>query len=120
RAAERVLRQKGYRGPITVIPQFGIDPELFSPRENGSSSPDEIVEIDRRPFTIGFAGRLVPEKGVGVLVQACASLSFDFQLRIMGQGPSAPHIQAAIEACGLATKARIDSSVPSTQMPERM
>jgi len=27
-----VLRWKGYRGPVAIIPQFGIDPELFAPR----------------------------------------------------------------------------------------
>src|SRR6185369_14789517 len=26
-----VLRAKGYRGPTTIIPQFGVDPDLFAP-----------------------------------------------------------------------------------------
>ena len=29
--AVRVLREKGYAGPVAVIPQFGVDPEIFSP-----------------------------------------------------------------------------------------
>ena len=37
--ATRVLEAKGYRGPITVIPQFGIDPELFFP----ASTAEPIV-----------------------------------------------------------------------------
>ena len=31
--AEGVLRAKGFSGPVWVIPQFGIDPELFKPVE---------------------------------------------------------------------------------------
>ncbi|RMF29476.1 MAG: glycosyl transferase family 1, partial [Chloroflexi bacterium] len=31
REAARVWRAKGYRGPLRVIPQFGVDPELFRP-----------------------------------------------------------------------------------------
>src|SRR5581483_7359222 len=27
-----VLRAKGYRGPASVIPQFGVDPEAFAPK----------------------------------------------------------------------------------------
>ena len=83
--AADVLRTKGYRGPITVIPQFGVDPSIFSPRpvdahtptQNGDSSSSVV-----RPssFIIGYAGRLVPEKGVDVLLRclcrtaACARL----------------------------------------------
>ena len=51
--AADVLRRKGYRGPLATIPQFGADERLFQP---AASRPD-------RPFTIGFIGRIVPEKG---------------------------------------------------------
>src|SRR5919206_1763430 len=30
-SAVRVLRAKAYRGPAAVIPQFGVDPQLFAP-----------------------------------------------------------------------------------------
>ncbi|NDJ33803.1 MAG: glycosyltransferase family 1 protein, partial [Chloroflexi bacterium] len=48
--AQAVLHRKGYTGPLSLIPQFGVDPVRFQPREG--PRPD-------RPFTIGFAGRLV-------------------------------------------------------------
>src|SRR5581483_10001076 len=79
-AAARVLRDKGYRGDVSVIPQFGVDPEHFVPAIGAARESDE-------PFTIGFAGRLVAEKGVDSLVEACAGLPFDWRLVILGEGP---------------------------------
>ena len=41
--AVAVWRAKGYTGPISVIPQFGVDPEIFKlhppPRPDGHPSP---------------------------------------------------------------------------------
>src|ERR671931_2366240 len=34
-AAADIIRAKGYRGPLAVIPQFGVDPDLFAPRATG-------------------------------------------------------------------------------------
>jgi glycosyltransferase involved in cell wall biosynthesis len=40
------------------------------------------------PFTFGFLGRLVPEKGVEVLLQACRALGVEgWQLKIAGRAP---------------------------------
>jgi len=47
--ALQVLRTKGYGGPASVIPQFGVDPDLFSP---GAPATDD-------PPIIGFIARLV-------------------------------------------------------------
>src|SRR5512135_2507792 len=32
----RVWRSKGYRGPLAVIPQIGVEPDLFKPLTDGS------------------------------------------------------------------------------------
>jgi glycosyltransferase involved in cell wall biosynthesis len=108
-SAERILRQKGYRGPVRVIPQFGVDPEVFSPMTQTAASP-------ARPFRIGFAGRLVPEKGVDLLVEACAGLSVDFELVILGQGPALSAILSFAAGRGIESKVLVKGSVPSTEM----
>jgi glycosyltransferase involved in cell wall biosynthesis len=114
RAAERVLREKGYSGPVSVIPQFGVDPELFRP------SNDARLREPGQPFRIGFAGRLVPEKGVELLVDACATLRFDYRLVILGQGPSLMEIRARARERGIDANLVFEGSVRSTEMPRHL
>jgi glycosyltransferase involved in cell wall biosynthesis len=77
-SAADVWRQKGYPGSLPVIPQFGVDPEIFRPCN---------LPANGRPFTIGYFGRLVEEKGVDVLLNAVAHLSGDWRLILLGGGP---------------------------------
>ena len=107
--ASVVLRQKGYTGPITVLPQFGVDPALFSPAPAG---PGAV-----RPFTIGYAGRLVPEKGVDLLLRAAAGLPGAWQLRILGEGPARPALKALAETLGIASRVVFDPPRPSHEIP---
>ena len=106
-AAGDVLRAKGYRGAISIIPQFGVDPDIYRPEER---SP--------RPFTVGFAGRLVPEKGVTLLIDACARLGLDFRLSVAGAGPAEGAIRAAAAGYGLQERTVLEGAIPSAQMPE--
>src|SRR5262249_24033427 len=59
--AASIWRAKGYNGPLTVIPQFGVDPIMFQP--NGNRDDDHVTRI-------GYIGRLVREKGVDLLIHA--------------------------------------------------
>ncbi len=77
--AQQVLFSKGHRRASVVIPQFGVDPDLFAPNVKPGSSEQ---------FVVGYAGRLVPEKGVDVLVRAVGAIDGDSILRVAGSGPS--------------------------------
>ncbi len=46
-----------------------------------------------RPFTVGFAGRFVPEKGIDDLLEAVAGLP-GARLRLVDNGPLLGHFQA--------------------------
>ncbi len=107
--ALEVLRRKGFRGPARVLPQFGVDPDLFHPR------PDRKEED--RPFTIGFAGRLVPEKGVDILLKAAARLRGDWHLHIVGEGPARDTLQKLAVELGIAGRIEWRARVPSMDMP---
>ena len=106
--AGRVLRRKGYRGPLAVIPQVGVDADLFAPPRSRPPNPC---------FTIGYAGRLVEEKGLFVLLDALVGLDGDWQLRLVGDGPLRAPLLARARALRLAERVSLETSVPSTEMP---
>ncbi|MHB0876135.1 MAG: glycosyltransferase [Anaerolineae bacterium] len=100
--AEAVLRAKGYGGPVAVIPQMGVDPERYAPR---SAEPDT--------FTIGYAGRLVPEKGADLLLRAAAALPGDWRLVLLGGGPEREALVALAGSLGIASRTQFLPWVPS-------
>lgn len=110
--AANVLRAKGFRGPSSVIPQFGVDPELFAP------DPESRQGAASRPFTIGYAGRLVREKGVDLLIEACAGLAADFRLVILGRGAEQRALEVRVGQVGLGDRVIWRGAVPSVQMAD--
>jgi glycosyltransferase involved in cell wall biosynthesis len=111
-----VLRRKGYRGAIAVIPQFGVDPEVFrplAPHADPGSQPDALGGS----FTIGYVGRLVEEKGLLVLLRALARLAGDWRLRVTGSGPLRPAMERLAAELEIAPRVDWNPGVPSSQMP---
>lgn len=110
REAVEVLRRKGYRGPLDVIPQFGVDPEIYTPRDQ--SAPNE------RPV-IGYAGRLVNEKGVDVLIEAVARLkSRAPRLQIIGNGSERSRLEHLASYKGIRDRVTFRGQIASADMPE--
>ena len=107
-SALEVWREKGYTKPITVIPQFGTDTTLFKPPEK---RPD-------RPFTIGYVGRLIEEKGVQLLVDAVSALQGDWALRILGGGPMLNFLRERVRQHGIEHKVYFDGQIPSMRVPD--
>jgi glycosyltransferase involved in cell wall biosynthesis len=81
--AARILREHGFAGPLLVLPQLGVDPDAFAPRD--ASVARRRLGLDR--FTVGYVGRLVEEKGLRVLLDALDTAPFDSQLLLVGRGP---------------------------------
>jgi len=106
--AAAVWRQKGYAGPLAVIPQFGVDPEIFTP-------PDAPRNGDA--MHIAYVGRLVPEKGVDVLLRALAGLEGEWRATILGNGPEEERLRRLAAESGLAERVTFCSAIPSTAMP---
>jgi glycosyltransferase involved in cell wall biosynthesis len=110
--AVNVLRAKGCKGPIYLLPQFGVDPDVYH-KERPSSRPDA-------EFVIGYAGRLVEEKGVQVLVRAVAGLDGQWTLCLIGDGPYRAQLQALSKQLGIEQRVLFESWMPSAEMPRRL
>lgn len=108
-AAVGVWQEKGYRGPYQVIPQFGVDVRRNTPpaqRDHG------------RGFVIGVANRrLVPEKGVDLLLHAVADLPGVWRLHIAGEGPERLTLERLAQQLGIADRVQFDGVIGSDQMP---
>jgi glycosyltransferase involved in cell wall biosynthesis len=111
REAQEVLRAKGYRGLIHVLPQFGVDPALY--RKEKPPHPSTT-------FVIGYIGRLVEEKGVHILLHAVAGLDGDWILKLVGTGPYASSLRALSARLGLEERVVWGGQVPSADTPRAL
>jgi glycosyltransferase involved in cell wall biosynthesis len=120
-SAAQVWRGKGYAGRLRVIPQFGVDPALFKP---SPPAPIPQGEGSSRPFTIGYVGRLVPEKGVDLLLDAFATLVHtDYgrpkpRLLFVGDGPERERLDSLALTLGIHDIVAFQPWLPSTEMPK--
>ncbi len=105
--AAAVLRAKGYAGPLATIPQFGTDAQLFQPEPY----------ISQRPFTIGFFGRIVPEKGIDVLLRAAAQLSGEWRLRLVGGGTAEYDLRSLAGELAIGDRVQFIGQLPSANLP---
>jgi glycosyltransferase involved in cell wall biosynthesis len=119
--ARRVLLAKGYPGPVTVIPQFGIDPQLF----DRSAQQPLVPRSPQHRLTIGYAGGLVPEKGIDTLLRALAICQqpvgeadgLPCRLLLAGSGQQQAELARLATQLGLDQHVAFLGRVGSTSMP---
>jgi glycosyltransferase involved in cell wall biosynthesis len=109
--ASDVLKRKGYSGPITVIPQFGIAPESFPPIERPTRHENDVLRV-------GYAGRLVPEKGIDLLLEAMAGLAIPWRATIVGSGSQEQQLREQARRLHIAEAVDFRGRIPSAQMPD--
>ncbi len=112
--ARDLLRRRGFTKPIEICPQFGVDPEITCRTE----PPTDFARPD--VFTIGYFGRLVEEKGLATLLEACAGLQGEWRLVFVGKGAFQPTLEAQTERLKLAKRVEFYPMVPSTQVAAYM
>ncbi len=85
-----VLRKQGYHRGASIVPQSGVDTRQF--QDKSSALLRASLGLDG--FVVGYVGRLVPEKGVDLLLQAAATITTKPRVLIVGDGPSRAALQA--------------------------
>jgi glycosyltransferase involved in cell wall biosynthesis len=114
RDAEQVLRRKGYKGPIQVIPQFGFDTEIYK------RSTPRVPRQPDDPFTIGFIGRLKEEKGLPLIVEALTMLPDYCRAVFIGNGPMKNALSEQAARLGVTERVLFKPGVPTSQVPREM
>lgn len=103
-----VLEIKGFRKPMHIAP-FGVDLEAFRPRERRAD----------QAFTIGYVGRLMPAKGLLVLIDALAQIKNEnWRFLIVGDGPERSAMENKLTSYGLLDRCEFAGAVPYDETPE--
>ena len=114
--AASVLRIRGFEGPLAVIPQMGVDPELFRADAPARREVRDELGVPERSFLAGYVGRLVPEKGVDLLVDAIPHVPGAHAL-IVGSGPRRRALERRASAAAAEARVHFAGDVPSLDVP---
>lgn len=103
-----VLQIKGFCKPMQIAP-FGVDLEAFRPLERPAD----------KTFTVGYVGRLMPAKGLLVLIDALAEIKNEnWRLLIVGDGPEKSAMESRLAGYGLLSRCEFAGAVPYDKTPE--
>jgi glycosyltransferase involved in cell wall biosynthesis len=105
-AAGEILRRKGLGGELAVLP-LGVDLGAFE-------------TVDRPPpsgtLRVGFVGRLIPHKGVDVLLEA-AALDPRLSVEVFGAGPMEDGLRRTTEDLGISSRVTFHGHVNDSDIP---
>lgn len=112
RSALRELPEQ-YHPKAVYIPENAIDPDRFPRRTPPSPST---------PARAAFVGRLVPLKGVDMLLEAAAPLCREGRLAldIIGDGPELPRLKQLAIDRGIADQVEFPGWVDHSKMADRL
>lgn len=105
RKAASLLEAVAPETPTAVLPQAGLAPVDLPRRDE-----------PRAGLSIGFVGRLVPERGGEMLLRACAQLFGSWSLTMVGTGPEQEPLEELAERLGLASRIRWMGGLPRTEL----
>ncbi len=100
--------------PVEIIPS-AVDLERFHPGISGEAVRARLGLADRRVLL--FTGRLVPHKGLDVVLRALARLPPDVALVVVGRGPGLASLTALARRLGVAERVRFCPDVSDAELP---
>ena len=108
---EDILRERGYKGPIKVMPQLGVDEILFKPEPQTELRDSLGIQAD--DFVVGFVGRFVEEKGLLTLTKSLAGLQEkNWKWLLLGRGELQATLLETATALGIKDRLILVESVP--------
>jgi glycosyltransferase involved in cell wall biosynthesis len=106
-----VVRAKGYRGQVSTFSVYGIDPDLYVPTPRVPHG---------ETFIIGYIGRIIMPKGLGVLMEALSQLPETHRLRLVGTGPDVETLRRLATERGVAERVTFAPPVPASEVPREL
>jgi len=99
---------------LEVIPS-AVDTRRFRPDLDGSVIRERLGLQGQR--VLAFTGRLVPHKGVDVILRALRELPRDVSLLLVGHGPRLTHLQGLAHRLGVESRVRFCTEVSDDELP---
>jgi glycosyltransferase involved in cell wall biosynthesis len=100
--------------PLAIIPS-GVDTRRFRPDLDGSAIRERLGLLGRRVLV--FTGRLVPHKGVDVILRALRELPDDVALILVGHGPRLTELLSLARRLGVGSRVRFCTEVSDEELP---
>jgi glycosyltransferase involved in cell wall biosynthesis len=105
-ALDHLIRDFGASVPTAVLPPGGLAiPVDWAPRP---------VSM---PLVFGISGRLVPERGVDLLLTALSQTGGPWRLRVLGTGPMQERLERQAQQLGLSARIHWLGAVPRQDLP---
>lgn len=114
--ADRLVELGVPRDRIRVNYQ-GVDRSLFRP--GPKSAARARLELPPRGNVLLWIGRMVPVKGLPVLLQACAKLvnqGRELELCLVGDGPNRPSLELQARGLGISERVRFAGPRPQAEL----
>jgi len=110
-----IMRERGYKGPMSVIPQLGVDESIFKPEMQLELAAQ--LGIEPTDFVVGFVGRFVEEKGLLTLLDSMAGLhDRPWKLLLLGRGPLQSVLMERASEYGIKERLILVESVPHDEV----
>jgi glycosyltransferase involved in cell wall biosynthesis len=104
--ASTLLQKKGFKHPIIVLPQLGINKQLFKPAEKSKTTTHKYI---------GYIGRITEEKGIFYLTRAFLKLADEFpqwRLTFIGKGPARHRLHSFVATRQMLNRIELCNPVP--------
>lgn len=104
--ATRAAIAPASQGRCQSLLENGVNLDLFTP------APYPPPATANNPLQIVFVGRLLPFKGVGMLLEAIKALTFPVHLTLVGEGSERGHLEAMTAELGLIEQVTFTGNLP--------
>jgi glycosyltransferase involved in cell wall biosynthesis len=114
--SSEILKEKGIKNSVAVIPQFGVDENKFM--KNSDKKRSEL-NISKKDFVIGYAGRFVREKGISDILKAVKEIVgiCNYKILLIGSGPEEKYLVEESNKYGIRENLIVKQQVESEKMP---